>query len=75
MLTFWLVVSISIAGGDFQVMENTKQPDMEACLSAVAKHVQRMETLEVVDEDHKALREEYEVAVTCSIHRGAGDPA
>jgi IS30 family transposase len=75
MLTFWLVVSLQIAGGDWQIMENIKEPDIESCLSAVAERVQRLESASLVDEDHKALTDEYEVAVTCSVHRSKSDPA
>jgi hypothetical protein len=56
-------------------MENIKEPDIESCLSAVAERVQRLESASLVDEDHKALTDEYEVAVTCSVHRSKSDPA
>jgi hypothetical protein len=69
MIEFWLIVSLSVGGGEWTVMEDVKQPTLEACLSAVADRVQKAERSHLADEDGKAIRDEYEVAVTCSVHR------
>ncbi len=68
MITYWLVVSITIAGGDWQVMENTKMPSRDACLAAVADRLEKAETSTVMDAHAQLVGEEREVAVTCSIH-------
>ena len=75
MITFWLTVTLSIAGGEWQVMENVKQPDLESCLSAVASRVQSAELSKLHTSDGEASNEEYEVAVTCSVHKSHDDPA
>ena len=73
-MTFWLVVSLSIAGGDWTVMENVQQPDMVACLNAVADRVQKAERAHLAEQDGTPVREEYEVSVTCSVHRAHEEP-
>jgi len=74
-ITFWLVVSLSIAAGDWQIMENVQQPDLESCLSAVASRVERAEQAQFHEEDGSPSRREYEIAVTCSIHKSPENPA
>jgi hypothetical protein len=75
MITFWLVVALQVGGGGWQVMEDVEQPDLVACLSAVAERVQRFEAGHIVGEDRKPLNEEFEIAVTCSMHHSRTDPA
>jgi len=74
-ITFWLVVSLSIAGSDWQIMEDVQQPDLESCLSAVASRVERAEHARLHEQDGTPSRRDYEIAVTCSVHRSADDPA
>ena len=75
MITYWLVIMISIAGGPWKAIENEKMPDRLACMNAVASHVQEEENFRVVDQHHNPTKDEYEVAFTCSIHHSGGDPA
>jgi len=75
MITFWLVVSIQIAGHGWQVMEDVRQPDLESCLSAVAERAQRFESGHLIGADRKPIHDEFEIAVTCSMHHGKDDPA
>lgn len=74
-ITFWLVVSIQVAGSGWQTMEDVQQPDLEHCLSAVAERVQRFEEGHLVGADRKPVSDEFEIAVTCSMHHGKDNPA
>jgi hypothetical protein len=75
MITFWLVVAISVAGGPWQTMEDVQQADLTSCLSAVARRVQSAEEVRLYEQDGTPSRRDYEIAVTCSVHRSADDPA
>lgn len=68
MITYWLVVSLSIAGGDWQILENTKMPSREACVTAAIARLERSETMSLLDEQGHFVGEEREVVVACSIH-------
>jgi hypothetical protein len=74
-ITFWLVVSISIAGGPWQTMEDVQEADLQSCLSAVAARVQRAEEIRLYEQEGTPSRREYEIAVTCAVHRSADHPA
>jgi hypothetical protein len=75
MITFWLVVAISIAGGPWQTMEDVQQDDLASCLTAVATRVQRAEEVRLYEQNGTPSRQEYEIAVTCAVHRSADHPA
>ena len=75
MITFWLVVAVSVAGSPWQTMEDVQQADLASCLSAVAARVRRAEELRLYEQDGTPSRREYEIAVTCAVHRSADDPA
>ena len=68
MITYWLVVSIWIADGNWQVLENTKMASRQECLMAAAARLEKAETSTVLDEHAQFVGEEREVAVACSIH-------
>jgi hypothetical protein len=75
MITFWLVVSINIANGGWQVMEDVKQDDLVSCLSAVADRVQKAESSSLRNgNDGHHSNAEYEIAVTCNVHHAQKDP-
>jgi hypothetical protein len=71
-ITFWLVVSISFAGSDnWRVLHNDKQPSEEACKTAAIEAVTgAAHHPPFTDDDGKD--QEYEIAVTCSVHHSKG---
>jgi hypothetical protein len=75
MTTFWLVVAISIAGGPFRAMEDTKFPDFKSCQAAAHERGDHIEGYRLADKDGKDIDEEYEIGVSCQIHHSKSDPA
>ena len=55
--------------------EDVQQADLTSCLSAVARRVQSAEEVRLYEQDGTPSRRDYEIAVTCSVHRSADDPA
>jgi hypothetical protein len=74
MITFWLVVMISINGGNtWSLMKNEKQLNEDTCkLAAVENIVSAARHPPVVDKDGN--EQEYEIAVSCNIHHSATSP-
>ena len=75
MIAYFLIVAISIAGGEFQTVEDVRQPNLAACLNAAAARLEHIESHGVVVDKYKNEKhDEYEVAVTCSLHKAAETP-
>jgi hypothetical protein len=67
-IEFWLVVSISFAGSDtWRVLHKDKQLTEQACKTAAMEAVTNAaHHPPFIDDDGKD--QEYEIAVTCSVH-------
>lgn len=75
MITYFLTVAISTAGGPFHTVENVQQPDLASCLNAAARRLEHNERRGIIVDKYANQRHEaYEVAVTCSALRAAEMP-
>lgn len=75
LITYFLVVAISIAGSEFRIIENIQQPGLASCLSAAARRLEHNERRGIIVDKYANQRHDaYEVAVTCSAHRAAETP-
>jgi hypothetical protein len=75
MITWWLVIMISIAGGSWRPMEDTKMPSRKACEAAAAERWDYLENGHLSKSDGTEISEEYEVGVACQKHVSKADPA
>jgi hypothetical protein len=70
MITFWLVVAISIGGGPFRALTDEKYPDLASCQAAEQKAWVHLEEQNFGDE----IDEEWELGTSCQKHRSKTNP-
>ena len=66
MITYWLVVMISIAGGDWVKLEDTKMTSRQDCITALTDRMEKSEKYSLID--HAKLDDEHEIVISCSMH-------
>ncbi len=68
MITYWLVVMISISGGDWIGLENVKMASRQDCIIALTDRMEKSEGYSLVDANHAKLDDEHEIAISCTMH-------